>query len=162
MLAFAGVAAGQDMTEREELALEVIELTNADAVTEQIGAQMRAMMLRQTESMIQCDAMRPAVEDAVERMTEIFTETMNSVDFRAQMVVNYADTFTEDELRAIAAFYRSDAGRRLVEATPELMRRTMTLGQDIMQNVQSRMQESMTRHAETFERAAERCEVPAG
>jgi hypothetical protein len=162
MMALSGVLAGQDMTEREQLALEVVELTNADSVAGQIGAQMRSMMMRDIESRIRCDAMRPAVEEAVDEMTEVFAETLNSVDFRARMVVVYAETFSEDELREIAAFYRSEAGRRLVEAMPELMRRSMTLGEDLMATMQSRLEETMNRHAETFARAAERCEGPAG
>jgi hypothetical protein len=161
-LALSAAANAQELTEREALALEVVELTNADAVAGQIGAQMRSMMMRQTERLILCDAMRPAVEDAVDEMTDVFTETMNSVDLRAQMAVVYAETFSEDELREIAAFYRSEAGRRLVEAMPELMRRSMTLGEDLMATMQSRLEETMNRHAETFARAAERCEAPPG
>jgi hypothetical protein len=161
-LALSAAALAEDIDVREELALEIIELTNADAVTEQLAGQMRSAMLRQVESRIRCEAMRPAVEEAVDDVTDAFAETMNSLDLRAQLVIVYAETFTEDELREIAAFYRSDAGRRLVEAMPEIMRRTMTLGQEHMQRMQARVQQAMARHRETFAQAAEQCEAPPG
>lgn len=161
-LALSAAALAEDLDVREELALEIIELTNADAVTEQLAGQMRSAMLRQVESRIRCEAMRPAVEEAVDDVTDAFAETMNSLDLRAQLVIVYAETFTEDELREIAAFYRSDAGRRLVEAMPEIMRRTMTLGQEHMQRMQARVQQAMARHGETFAQAAEQCEAPPG
>lgn len=159
-LMLSAVAQAEEMNAREELALEIIELTNADAVTEQLVGQMRSAMLRQVESRIRCEAMRPAVEEAVDDVTGAFTEAMNSLDLRAQMVIVYAETFTEDELREIASFYRSAAGRRMVEAMPEIMRRTMTLGQERMQRMQARVQQAMARHGETFARAAEQCEAP--
>jgi len=44
----------------------------------------------------------------------------------------YAEAFTEQELKDITAFYRSETGRKLVELTPTLMNKGMALGQEIV------------------------------
>jgi len=44
----------------------------------------------------------------------------------------YAETFTEEELKGIIAFYKSSAGQAFTTKQPELMRRTMELTQKRM------------------------------
>lgn len=53
-----------------------------------------------------------------------FTESM-----RVQSVSIYLDQFNAEELEAIAAFYRSDAGQSLVAATPEIMLQSSAIGE---------------------------------
>jgi uncharacterized protein len=43
----------------------------------------------------------------------------------------YAETFTEAELRAFVAFYRTPAGRQLARLTPELTQRNAKLGAEV-------------------------------
>lgn len=40
----------------------------------------------------------------------------------------YADSFTLEELRAVTAFYRSDAGQKFVKAMPEMMQQGSQIG----------------------------------
>ena len=44
----------------------------------------------------------------------------------------YADTFTEEELKGIIAFYKSPAGQAFIQKQPELMKRSMELSQKLM------------------------------
>jgi hypothetical protein len=46
-----------------------------------------------------------------------------------QYVELYASTFTEDELREMTRFYRSDVGQKLARATPRLLRDGGALGE---------------------------------
>lgn len=52
----------------------------------------------------------------------------------------YAETFTEPELRALLAFYRTDTGRKTLRTAPEMMTR-----------VQQRMTEIMRTHGEEMQ-----------
>ena len=62
----------------------------------------------------------------------------------------YADQFTEDEIRAITAFYRTPAGARFVERTPEL---TTAIQQATMGRMMGLMPELMQRLMEAAEEA---------
>ncbi len=54
----------------------------------------------------------------------------------------YMDTYTEEELDGILAFYKSPAGQAFVAKTPQLMQRSMQLMQEQMANVQPRLEEA--------------------
>jgi hypothetical protein len=65
------------------------------------------------------------------------------------MVQAYTDLFSESELRAYLAFYRTPAGRSLARQTPELSRRGAAIGAtvaekygaELTQSIQARMME---------------------
>ena len=65
---------------------------------------------------------------------------------RADYVAIYAETFTEEELRGMVEFYQSPVGRKLIEKTPELMRRSMMITQkqmaDMMPKVEAAVREA--------------------
>lgn len=58
------------------------------------------------------------------RMREVLREFMDEhfsyEELEPDFIRAYAEQFTEDEIRAFTAFYRTPAGARFVERTPEL------------------------------------------
>jgi hypothetical protein len=65
----------------------------------------------------------------------------------------YADQFTEDEIRAFTAFYRTPAGMRMIERTPEL---ALAVQQATMGRMMELMPELMERVMEAAEDDADR------
>jgi hypothetical protein len=59
------------------------------------------------------------------------------------MVRVYAETFTEAELRAFLAFYRTPAGRQLARLTPELTLRNAKLGAEVATKHAAELQQMM-------------------
>jgi hypothetical protein len=55
---------------------------------------------------------------------------------RPQYVKLYSGTFMEEELAAILAFYKSPAGRAMLEKMPQLMLKSMSIGQQAVANIQ--------------------------
>ncbi len=59
----------------------------------------------------------------------------------------YAEAFTEQELREITAFYRTETGRKAARLTPTLLNKGMMLGQELVQEhmpeLQQLIQENM-------------------
>ncbi|MBN9354580.1 MAG: DUF2059 domain-containing protein [Hyphomicrobium denitrificans] len=54
------------------------------------------------------------------------------LEYKDQMIsdfaVLYAQTFTEEEMKTVADFYRSGAGAKFIAKTPELMQKGATIG----------------------------------
>lgn len=55
----------------------------------------------------------------------------------------YAETFTEDELRALVAFYRTPVGRQLARMTPKLAERGALLGAAVAQRHAGELEQQM-------------------
>jgi hypothetical protein len=60
---------------------------------------------------------------------------------KEDLITIYADAFTEEELGQVAAFYRTPAGKKVVEKTPELMTKGMELGVRRVQENQAELQQ---------------------
>lgn len=89
------------------------------------------------------DRMRKAVRDF---MDEHFSYEELEPDF----IRAYADQFSEEDIRAMTAFYRTPAGARFVERTPEL---TIAVQQATMGRMMELMPELMQRLMEAEEEA---------
>jgi hypothetical protein len=69
-------------------------------------------------------------DDKIKLFTEAFTDEMKSslddlVKLQAQV---YARHFSEDELHALAAFYRTDVGKKYISEVPQIVKETVPLG----------------------------------
>lgn len=111
--------AQDDLAERKELALQLVQITTTDSV-------MGPMI----------DAVWPAVEaqlgpnpDAqlVTELKQVFTDEISGalVDVIDDIAAAYAGEFTKDELTEIVAFYQSDAGTKLISRQGALMAQMM-------------------------------------
>lgn len=120
--------AQQPISESHEAAvLELFELMDLEAQTR---AAFEAAFAGGAGGTPQQAAAREAMRDV---MVEFHEEYMSWETMRPQYVRMYAEVFTEPEVRELIAFYRTPIGRKLVEATPVVMRRSMEIGQRIMQ-----------------------------
>jgi hypothetical protein len=75
-----------------------------------------------------------------EKMMEIVTKEMSWEAMKDEYVAVYAETFTEEELKGLIEFYKSPAGRTFAKKQPELMERSMKLGQKRMLQVMPKIQ----------------------
>ena len=104
-----------------------------------------------------CDAAQRAAEDFREEIVRESVEIVKSPDMRAEMIIAYTDLFTEQELRDIAAFYRTPAGRKVIETMPEMARRQMRYMQRSMVKVQETFQGRAGALEQRIETARQQC-----
>ncbi|HET6228603.1 MAG TPA: DUF2059 domain-containing protein [Longimicrobiaceae bacterium] len=91
---------------------------------------MEQSLARSIDATIEMQVSRdPQLERYEDVLRRFFTRWMSWARLRDDYARIYADHFTADELRQIAAFYRSPAGQRLAASTPDLMRESAALGQ---------------------------------
>ncbi len=105
-------------------AVDLLEAQNAKA-------NMKSMM--DTFMSTAANAVRREHPDISEEKLKLFTdafadEMVNSTDGLLKMQAQvYAEHFSEDELRGLAAFYRSDLGKKYIAQIPLIAKETVPL-----------------------------------
>ncbi|HEU4562863.1 MAG TPA: DUF2059 domain-containing protein [Longimicrobium sp.] len=102
------------------------------ALAEQLmtAADMERNYRRTMDVMIQQQMRQnPMLQQFEATMRSFFDKYLSWNEVRGDMVRVYALTYTEDELRQLATFYRTPLGQRLLETAPELAARSAELTQ---------------------------------
>lgn len=121
-------AASSDMERRLELAMEILQVTEADALARK-GMDTQAPMLR--------DSIRlnfPDASDAqIDRAGTFVMDQMYGVipDIIERTSVSYAEHFTVDELEELLAFYQTELGQKLVLTQPIIMTELVSFSEEL-------------------------------
>lgn len=105
-----------DEAKKEALVRELLELTGAGKLGEQVSAQM-------------IDSMRgmPGLDP---RFVDKFAQLARGDEMTEIIVPIYMKHFDEPTLKAVVAFYKTPAGQKLIVAMPVVMQESMTAGQE--------------------------------
>ena len=74
----------------------------------------------------------------------------------------YAQTYSEDELKQMAAFYRTPTGQKALRTLPELMQRTAMIGAQLGQPHQDELQKEMQARGEELKKQEEKKAAAGG
>ena len=105
----------------------LLVITNAAANVDRVFDQMKAMAASQIppgttpEQQAQARQARAALMDAIKAR-------MSWERLRPQYVKLYAETFTDQEIDGMLAFYESPVGHSVLQKMPLLMQKSMSLG----------------------------------
>ncbi|HYW12889.1 MAG TPA: DUF2059 domain-containing protein [Longimicrobium sp.] len=141
LLAAAAPAAAQEEPSAGEMAAirELLEVSRA-----------RENFIRGMELGMAAGGLTELDDNLRKVVRDFMDEHFAYAELEPQFIQAYADQFTEAEIRAITAFYRTPAGMRMVERTPELgiaiqqatMGRMMELMPELMERVMEAAQEA--------------------
>jgi hypothetical protein len=70
-----------------------------------------------------------------DKMLDMMAQELSWDKMKEDYITLYADTFTEEELKGVIAFYKSPAGQAFLKKQPELMKRSMEMSQKLMLQV---------------------------
>ena len=135
-------AIAQDAS-RRVLAEELLNVMNAKAGFEKSFAMVKQMMSSQISKMEQAEGQTNTpsnVSGQMDKMMALITQEISWDKMKDDYIALYADTFTEDEMKGIIAFYKSPAGQSFTKKQPELMRRSMELSQKLMMQIMPKIQ----------------------
>jgi uncharacterized protein len=76
---------------------------------------------------------QPALVPYKEVMRKFFAKHISYAALKDDLIKIYTEEFTEEELRQIVAFYRTPAGKKLVEKSPALLGKCMQLSANRVQ-----------------------------
>ncbi|MGA2130934.1 MAG: DUF2059 domain-containing protein [Bryobacteraceae bacterium] len=133
-------------TRKAALAEEILALNKSAALMQTVLDQYHTLIQEQIQKSIEADGRLQAYSKDIEPVVteyenKVFAElqkALNWTELKPRMVSLYADEFSEEELTAIVAFYKTTAGQSFLKKMPELTTKAMQVGQ---QQVQSAMPE---------------------
>jgi uncharacterized protein len=146
---------------------ELLELSKAGKLMDSVWAQMDSMMkanLQQVTKGKQLNADEQAILDRQQnKMMALIKGDLSWDKMKDMFIETYRETFTQEDIDGLIAFYKSPAGQSFVNKQPELMKRTMTLMQQRMvpmiQEIQKMTQETA---AELKAASVNNATTPAG
>jgi hypothetical protein len=107
-------------------ARELIEITGAIALTKdamRAGLKQQIELQRQTNTKVPgqfWDEFGPAFNEEMEKQIGVLVD---------QIAMLYAETFSEQELGELIAFYRTDVGQKAIRELPKLTQESMKFGE---------------------------------
>ena len=108
-----------------------------------VEANMRQMMAKSHGATPATPEQQAAENRMIQRAVGLMHQEMSWQKLKPQYVKLYADTFSQDEIDGLNAFYGSPAGKAYLAKMPLLMQHSMQLMQAQMQDVMPRMMQIM-------------------
>jgi hypothetical protein len=129
---------------------QFLELSKAGKLLDSVWAQMDGLMkssMQQVTKGKPLSADEQAIMDRQQtKMMTIMKEELSWDKLKDGFIQVYRDTFTQEEMDGIIAFYKSPAGQAFVDKQPALMKNTMALMQQrmgpMMQKIQQMTEET--------------------
>jgi hypothetical protein len=118
--------------------------------------QVELMMEQQFDQSDAPEESRPILKKYTGKMMKILEEELSWEKMKDDYVDIYVRTYTEDEIRAIADFYKTPAGQAFIEKMPKLMQEAMALSQRSMQGYMHKIEQLSSEMAKELEEAQER------
>lgn len=101
------------------------------------------------------------IDRMVRRSTQVVREEMSWQKLEPIYIRLYQESFTEDEMQAMLAFYRTPTGQALIEKMPALTKRTMVEVQAMTVGMMPRLQEVLRDFAAEMKAAQPAAKAPA-
>jgi hypothetical protein len=114
---------------------EMMQLTHADQMVQQMFDRMKSIQLAQLNKTEMSDEQREAAAEIQQKVMALVSERISWDKMKPAYMKIYGEMFTEEELGSIVEFYKSPAGKALLEKMPTLVQRSMTVGQQLMGDV---------------------------
>ncbi len=93
---------------------------------------------------------KAALDEVIERMTALLAEKMSWGKLKPAMTKLYSDNFSEEELAASLAFYKTPAGQAMLTKLPVVMAGSIAIAQQQVGNfgpdIQQMMQDIMEKY----------------
>ena len=139
VLALSPAAFAQDNAAKLALAREAISAMQADKMFDGLAAQMKQIAAQQSQ--IPASA-TPEQRQKVEALQEkIMDLSMNEArTLITKMDAIYASVYSEAELKAMIAFFKSAEGQSMMAKQPQIMAQMMPLIQQMQRDIAPKMQ----------------------
>jgi uncharacterized protein len=145
LLMSAEPAIANDAAPSDESIQQLLTLTNARQMIEQVKVQVDSMMAATMREAQQGQAVTPERQAVLDRMrtkmVALMNQTLNWENLQAIYVHTYRSSLTQDELDGIVMFYQSPAGQAYIKKMPLIMQNVMAEMQGIIKPMQQKMVE---------------------
>jgi hypothetical protein len=139
-------SAHADEASRRAKAERLLVLTKSDAMMDQMLSQMSTAI--KSSAATQAASLHLTAEQQVyldkfnNRVADIIKTSLSMDSLKPIIVKVYVDTYTDEELDGIIAFYSSPAGQAFVTKGPQLMQRSIQLMQQQMAGLEPQLEQA--------------------
>jgi len=123
---------------------ELLDLTRAESLISEMYPQVEQIMRQSMKAALVDKAPTAAQQRVLDAMPgkfiAIMREELNWAKLKPQFTQIYQETFEQEEIDGLIAFYKSPAGQAYVGKMPSVMQRTMALSQEQMKVILPKMQ----------------------
>lgn len=134
-----------DQASKQAKAEEIMQLTHVNQlmkrVMDQMTQRMQASATEQATRMHLTPDQQTAFNDYQAKLNQLITSSVQWEKIKPIMVQVYTETYTDEELDGILAFYRTPVGQSLIAKNPEIMSKTMTLMMQQMSTLQPQIEQ---------------------
>ncbi|HEY4010419.1 MAG TPA: DUF2059 domain-containing protein [Acidobacteriaceae bacterium] len=145
VLAVGCSTARADDASKRAKAEQLFTLLHMEWMMNQLMTGVMKQVQQITDSMPGADHATPQQQKQItafqQRVLELVTNRIGWKALEPDFVTLYANTYTEEELDGILAFYKSPVGQKMLEKTPELMAKSTEISQQKMQALEPELEQ---------------------
>jgi len=138
-LALSSFAHADDASKRAKVE-DLIRVTKVSdlmgQMTDQMTTRMKTVAAQQSANHSFTPAQQKLIDDYINQIQSITRNAVSWEKVKPTIIQVYVDTYTDQELDGIIAFYHSPAGQAMIAKSPQLMNKTVQLVQAQMSEVQ--------------------------
>jgi hypothetical protein len=128
-----------DQASKSAKAEELLQLTQGDQMMKMMEPMMKGMLAQMDKDMPA--EQRAKVGEMQGKMMALVAASLSKA--KPALAKVYSDTYTEEEIDGILAFYKSPAGKAFLQKMPEVMQRSMPVMMQMMGDLQPEMKTMM-------------------
>lgn len=145
-------AAHADDASKKEKAEQLFALMHMEQTYGQLMTQLTDQTDQMTRQILPDEGMteeqRTQLTVFKGKVNKLLTDTMSWTVLEPDYVKLYADTYTEEDLDGIIAFYRSPVGQKMLSTTPTLLKASSSIAMTHMGTVEPKLRQMMDEFAQ--------------
>jgi len=162
--AAAAAMAAQSGPPSDESIRKIFAVTHLSSILDTYMAQMktsmRAGMQQATASKPLNDRQRQIMDDMGDKMVALVQEQLDWPDLEAQITQVYRESYTQKDVDAMLAFYRSPTGQKVIAKQPQVMQQMSQYAMSRMKDLLPKLQQLQRDTAAQLKAAASDSPAP--
>jgi hypothetical protein len=123
--AFSDLAASEDS--HREAAEELLKVSKADEMFRGIWKHVKQSVEQDFQRFETPENVAPVINNYKEKIFTLIEKNLGFEGMKDDLTTIYMTTYTEDEIRAISAFYKSEAGQKFLDKMPQLTQKSFAM-----------------------------------
>ena len=123
----------QELTKEAKIE-RIFARSNVGAMVDQLYAQFKEMTASYVPPGVTLEQ-RARAQEVEDKVMDVVKTRLSWNELRPQFVKIYSDTFSDEEISGLLAFYESPAGRAMMEKMPLVRSKTMAVAQAAMSEI---------------------------
>lgn len=118
---------------------ELLKVMKTESMTEQMFGQMKGMMASQMKNATTPENQK-AGEELSNKILAMVQERMSWTKMKPEYIRIYEETFSDEEVSGMLAFYQTPVGQAMLEKMPTVMAKSMEIGRRMMGDLMPEIQ----------------------